>query len=44
MPRHRKPKTPVDWDRTRRWAKAATLWVELFVALTALALFLTGKA
>ncbi|WP_263869061.1 hypothetical protein [Streptomyces sichuanensis] len=44
MPRHRKPKTPVDWDRARRWAKVATVLVELFIALTALLVILTGKS
>ncbi|GHC64375.1 hypothetical protein [Streptomyces cinnamoneus] len=44
MPRHRKPKTPVDWDRARRWAKTVTLWVDLFLALAALLVILTGKS
>ncbi|MEU4210239.1 hypothetical protein AB0F13_09625 [Streptomyces sp. NPDC026206] len=42
--RHRKPKPLIDWNQGKRWAKAVTPWVELFVALAALALILTGKA
>ncbi|GHC64433.1 hypothetical protein [Streptomyces cinnamoneus] len=44
MARHGKPKPLIDWNRVRRWVKTATPWVELFVALTALALILIGKA
>ncbi|WP_267896789.1 MULTISPECIES: hypothetical protein [Streptomyces] len=43
MVRHRKPRTPVRWDRVKSAVRTAAPWVELFVTVIGLIMVVTGK-